>query len=247
VGVARVVDPQGREFEVVSDVGAPGSVVHVLVHGIGMSHRSLSRLHAQLARSATVHSIDLPGFGGLPRPSAVLDIETMAAALGRVVAGLGAEKVVIIGHSMGAQWAVELGRQRPDLVSHVVVIGPVVNDQHRCVLAQGLALGLDSLRESPAANAMVLTDYIRCGIRWYAAQLGPMMTYPIERRVEDLRLPLLVVRGGTDHVAGRRWCRRLRDAAGRSRLVEIPGRPHHAQYYAPRAVASAIRDFVGAA
>ena len=229
-----------------SDVGAPGSPVYVLVHGIGMSHLSLSRLHAQLARTATVHSMDLPGFGGLPRPSTLLDVETMAAALGRVVAGLGAEKVVVVGHSMGAQWAVELGRQRPDLVSHVVVIGPVVDDAHRSVPAQGLALALDSLRESPAANAMVLTDYIRCGLRWYMAHLGPMMTYPITRRVAELHPPLLVVRGGNDHVAGRRWCRRLRDAAPASRFVEIPGRPHHAQYDAPRAVASAIRDFVGA-
>ena len=37
---------------------------YVLVHGIGASHRYLTPLHADLARSADVYSIDLPGFGG---------------------------------------------------------------------------------------------------------------------------------------------------------------------------------------
>lgn len=41
---------------------------YVLLHGIGMSHRYLARLHAELATDAEVHSIDLPGYAGLPKP-----------------------------------------------------------------------------------------------------------------------------------------------------------------------------------
>jgi pimeloyl-ACP methyl ester carboxylesterase len=241
----RVVDPQGREFRVFSSSGEPGAPVYVLVHGIGMSHRSLERLHGVLAENATVHTIDLPGFGGVPRPRGDLDVPTMAAALGRVIDGLGAPRVVAVGHSMGAQWVTELGLQRPDLVSHVVTIGPAVDARHRTLVAQALALGIDSTRELPGTNAIVFTDYLRCGVRWYARQAQEMLAYPIEERVSLLRMPLLVVRGGWDPVAGRRWSREVRDAGG-AELVEIPRRPHHAQRSAPRAVASAIRAFVEA-
>lgn len=243
---ARVVDPQGREFRVITSTGVPGEPVYVLVHGIGMSHRSLARLHAVLAANATVHSIDLPGFGGVPRPGADLDIATMAAALGRVIDGLGATRVVAVGQSMGAQWVTELGVQRSDLVSHVVAVGPAVDARHRSALAQGIALAVDSTRESPGVNAIVVADYVRCGIRWYTVQLRHMLAYPIEDRVALLRMPLLVVRGGWDPVAGRRWSREVCGRARVARLVEIPRRAHHAQYAAPRAVAGAIRSFVDA-
>lgn len=91
---------------------------------------------------------------------------------------------------------------------------------------------------------MVLTDYARCGPRWYARQLPHMLAYPMEERAGALERPLLVVRGGRDPIAGLRWCRRLRDAAPRARLVEMPGHPHLVQHTAPRAVASALQDFL---
>ncbi|KAA9133781.1 alpha/beta hydrolase [Microbacterium caowuchunii] len=241
---ARTAAVAGLTFRIHSSVHPDPAAVYVLVHGIGMSHRYLRRLHAVLAQRATVHSLDMPGFGGTPKPRREVPVEEMAAALGGVVVLLGSEPVVAVGHSMGSQWVVELGATRPDLVSHVVVIGPVTDDHRRNGSVQALALGLDSCGEPPAANAIVFTDYVRCGPRWYLRQLGPMLTYPIERRVAELSAPLLIIRGGADPVATRQWCRRLRDAAGTGRLVEVPGRPHIVQWGAPRAVASALRAFV---
>lgn len=213
----------------------------VLIHGIGMSHRYLAKLHDLLAAEGPVYSIDLPGFGGLPKPGADVDVAAMAAALGEVVASLGLPPVVLVGQSMGCQWVVELAVQRPDLVAHVVTIGPVVDAAHRTVLAQSTALAVDTLGESPGANALVFTDYLRCGVPWYLTQLRHMLRYRIEDRAAELTRPLLIVRGGRDPIAGQEWCRRLRDAAPDARLVVIPGHHHNAQQSAPRAVASAIQ------
>jgi pimeloyl-ACP methyl ester carboxylesterase len=60
-------------------------------------------------------------------------------------------------------------------------------------------------------------------------------------------VPLLVMRGGKDPIAGVDWCRRVRDSARRGSLVVVPGHHHVVQYTAPRAVASAITSFVAAA
>ena len=89
-----------------TETHAPGVVTYVLVHGIGMSHRYFAPLHAALPRSARVISIDLPGFAGLPQPERDLEVEDMGRLLAELVAVLALGRVVYVGHSMGAQWAV---------------------------------------------------------------------------------------------------------------------------------------------
>lgn len=213
----------------------------VLVHGIGVSHRYLARLHTVLAHGGrTVYSVDLPGFGGLPKPTRDLDVPAMAAALAELIESLAAEPVVLVGHSMGSQWAVEVGIQHPELVSHVVAMGPVADARHRSVWAQTVALAKDTFGEAPEINALVFSDYVRCGIPWYLTQLRHMLSYPIEDRVGSLARPLTIVRGARDPIAGLDWCRTLRDRAMDADLVLIPGQHHVAQHGAPRAVAAAI-------
>ncbi|MDR7234745.1 alpha/beta hydrolase [Agrococcus sp. BE272] len=212
----------------------------VLVHGIGMSQRAMHRLHRTLRPGALVLSIDMPGHAGLPVPRREVDVLEMAGALGALLARLGLPPVVLVGHSMGAQWAVELAVQRPELVSRVVAIAPVVDAARRSVREQLVALLADAVREPPSLVEIACTDYLRCGVAWYAAQLRQTLAYPIERRLPVLRRPLLIVRGAHDTVAGEAWCRALRDAAPDAALVRIPGHHHAAQHSAPRAVAAAI-------
>lgn len=240
----RRIDIAGLCFGLIESARPAGSTgpLMVLVHGIGMSHRYLSRLHAVLAQSTRVVSVDLPGFAGLPkpRPDAAVDVMSMGRALADVVASLGESRVVLVGHSMGAQWAIEAALHRPDAVSAVVLIGAVADEEHRSLPAQASGLALDTFGESPAINTVVFTDYLRCGVPWYLRQVRHMLAYPTEKRVRGLSAPVLVMRGGRDPISGREWCRRLRDSARVSRLVEIPGHHHVVQQSAPRAVADSI-------
>jgi len=217
------------------------SPAYVLVHGIGMSHRYLSRLCTELAADAEVHMIDLPGFGGLPKPKTSPDVAAMARALGTVVDELGLREATLVGHSMGAQWVVELAVQRPDLARTVVAIGPVTDDERRGALMQSLLLARDSALEPPRANAMVLTDYTRCGPLWYARQARHMLRYPIEDRVALLTVPLLALRGSADPIAREGWVRRLAARALAGSVSVIPGHRHLVQHTAAASVAERIR------
>ena len=212
----------------------------VLIHGIGVSHRYFSRLYRHLARTRTVACIDLPGFGGVSKPGSDPDIVAMAAGIGEVIDALGLDRVVLVGQSMGSQWAVETALQRPELVSLAVAIGPVADVAHRTALDQMRALALDTLGEPPWINAVVLVEYVLCGIPWYLTQLRHMLRYPLEDKVADLPMPLLVIQGSADPIAGLRWCRLLRDSARSANLAIVPGHHHLVQQSAPRAVASAI-------
>ncbi|MGD8194373.1 alpha/beta fold hydrolase [Herbiconiux sp. P18] len=245
---AHVID--GLPFAVFateSTAPGPGTAEppFVLVHGIGTSHRYLARLHGLLARTADVYSIDLPGFGGVAKPDGVPDVTAVASGLATLLESLGVAGAIAIGHSMGAQWVTELAVLRPDLVSRVVLIGPVTDDRHRTLRAQAVALALDTLGETPVVNAMVFTDYLRAGPVWFLQHAQFMRDYPLEHRVRELAGPMLVLRGGDDPVAGPDWCRRLRrEAPAGSRVVVVPGHRHVVQHTAAPAVASAIRAFL---
>jgi pimeloyl-ACP methyl ester carboxylesterase len=236
---ARVIAAGGLSSHVYSLAGPHSSSagpVFVLLHGIGMSHRYYRRLQTLLAGHGDTHSIDLPGFGAAARPDRQISVAEYATVIAGTLETLGTGPVVVVGHSMGTQFATELAVLRPDLVSHVVLIGPVVDSARRSVLRQSLRLGLDSLMESPSGNAIVFTDYARSGLRWYLTELPVMMSYDLEGRLSKV----LVARGSRDPVAPRSWCRKLSGIARNGRFVEIPGKPHIVQHGAAARMAADI-------
>ncbi|SEJ57027.1 Pimeloyl-ACP methyl ester carboxylesterase [Arthrobacter sp. yr096] len=242
----RIVWSKGTPFP------APGAdhgtePAYVLIHGIGVSHRYLARLHSVLAASAPTYSLDLPGFAGTPKPGHQLSAEDYGAFIAEALASRGIDSYVLVGHSMGVQFAIEAALHAPERARQLVLMGPVVDSRHKNVMRQSLALTLDGLlRESPSSNWLVITDYLRCGPRWYFTELPVMMTYPTEKRLAGIRVPVLVLRGSRDNVAGPEWSLRLSRAVPQGRLVEIPGVGHVAQHMRPNAVADAIRSFVTA-
>ncbi|WP_307453793.1 MULTISPECIES: alpha/beta fold hydrolase [Microbacterium] len=218
-----------------------GAPAYVLVHGIGMSHRYYTRLHVALAEDAEVHAVDLPGFGGVPKPGWVPGIRETADALGHVLDELGVRDAVLVGQSMGSQWVVELAQQRPDLARGIVALGPVVDSARRRALTQALLLARDSALEPPRLNGIVVSDYLRCGPVWYARQAVHMLRYPIEDRVATLAPPLLVLRGSNDPIAAQEWAVRLAARAPDAEVAVITGHRHLAHFTAPRETAERIR------
>lgn len=220
---------------------------YILVHGIGVSHRYLRKLHRQLARSAPTYSLDLPGFGGTPRPGRQLPVEEYGAFIAEALKASGIHTYILVGHSMGVQFAIEAALSAPSRARRLVLMGPVVDERHRSARRQGVALFLDALlRESPSSNWAVFTDYLRCGPRWYFTELPVMMEYPTEQRLAGINVPVLVLRGEQDRIAGREWSRRLSCVAPQGFFSEIPRTGHVAQHLRPREVAGAITSFAAA-
>lgn len=239
----RTLDVGGYELAVHTSAGPPDAPVFVLVHGIGMSHRYLARLHGELARAGTVHSVDLPGFGGTRRPAARMSIADGAAALGGALDRLGVAGVVLVGHSMGAQFVTELAARRPALVARLVLIGPATDRRRARPLVQALDLARDALKEPPSGNALTFVDYLRCGPRWYLTELTSMLTYRTDERLGDVVAPTLVIRGTDDPIARREWCTDLAAVAADGSLVEIPGQRHLVQHTAAARTADAVLAF----
>ena len=216
---------------------------YLLLHGIGLSHRAFIGLEAHLSHHGRVINFDLPGFGSTPRPSHRMSVEDYAATIRRELHDRDAGPVVVVGHSMGAQFAVELARQHPDAVTHVVLVGPVVDAKKRSLVAQSLALLRDSALEPPRTQFMVITDYLRCGPRWFLREVRSMLEYPTHIAITDLTQPVLVLRGENDPIADASWCESLRGRAADGAVVTIADNRHNVVHSDPSASAAAIIEF----
>jgi pimeloyl-ACP methyl ester carboxylesterase len=239
---------QGRLYASVQPEGAGGRPTYVLLHGIGVSHRYLARLHQELAKEADVYSFDLPGFGKTSNPGRQLQVEEFAAFVSSVLMDAGVSSYVPVGHSMGTQFAVELALKEPDRVAGVVLMGPVVETSRKSVARQAMALTRDSMfSESASCNAVVFSDYLRAGPRWYMTELPVMMEYPLEERLAAVSQPVLVLRGTRDPIARRPWCVNLAEVAQQGTMAEVLGQGHVFQHTAPVIAAQAINGWVRAA
>lgn len=233
-----------------------GHTTFVLVHGIGVASRYYSRLADSLSTSATVHTVELPGFGGAPEPKQSMSVSDQAELLAAFLRARNIEDPVLVGHSMGAQWVLEVAWLHPDLTARLALMGPVVNPAKRTVRQQALRLFQHFLTDRPSVNARILFDYIRCGPRWYLKTLPHMMDYPtLERtaalgeryRSAGLGLPqVLVVRGARDAIAPHSWAALLADSAPNGRLLEVAGHMHVVQFFGAAEVASGLRRLASA-
>jgi pimeloyl-ACP methyl ester carboxylesterase len=213
-------------------VSPPGAPVFVLVHGVGLSHRSFSRLAASLAAHGSVLAPDLPGFGEAAGPGRRLGIDEMVDALlprlDDAVAAAGVEApLVVLGHSLGAEIATEIARRRPHAVRALVLVGPVVDPEAWGAWGQGRRLALDIWGEPPLTAVMVGRDYARGGLFSFAAGVRSMLRYDTLGRLADVIVPVLVLRGEHDPIAPSEWATRLSAAASSGRSAEVAGAVHN--------------------
>ncbi|WP_168199830.1 alpha/beta fold hydrolase [Citricoccus sp. SGAir0253] len=226
--------------------GAPGARPLVLVHGIGVSGDYFLPLAEVLAAGHEVHVVDLPGYGGTPRPPRPLGVGELAEVLAGTVAALGLQAPVLLGHSMGCQVVVDAIAGHPGLAAGYVLLGPTVDPRARSLPAQAWRLARDTLREPPRTNAVIFRDYARMGLVRYLRTSRSMLADRIEADIARCDVPGLVVRGGRDPIAPRAWVRQLAAAAPRARSAEVPGAPHAVQHVRPRELAAVITPFLEA-
>jgi pimeloyl-ACP methyl ester carboxylesterase len=230
-----------REYDVDIRTYGSGAAQVVLVHGIGASGRYYSRLVEELATTSTVHTVEMPGFGSTPTPDSTLDMADFAAVTCDALRAAGIGPAQWVGHSMGCQVVTEMALYAPDLVTSVVLLGPTINRGERHAVLQGLRLAQDCLREPPAVNWIVFTDYLRAGPLWYLRTLPKMVRHRLEERIGKVQAPVTLVRGARDPIVPSGWLQELAAARPGAVLVELPRQPHVCMFTEPAQTAALLR------
>lgn len=219
-----------------------GEPTYLLVHGIGMGRSVFADLVAHLDDSAEVIAVDLPGYGEAPEPARVLTMERTADLIGAYLKANVGEPAVVIGHSMGAQVALELGARHPESVAKLVLVGPTVDPTARTAPRQLARLLRDIAVESPRVIARGAREYLRAGPR-IGTKFQAMLAHRPEDVLPRVAAPTLVLRGEDDLVVTREWCQRVVAGLPDARYGEVPGHGHETMIRDAARAAALIRAF----
>ncbi len=96
----------------------------VLIHGLAEYGLGWGRFPVFIEPSYDVVVIDLRGHGMSDKPETGYDLESMAEDLFWVVKTLNLIKPVVLGHSLGANVAIEFARQNPGLLRGIILEDP---------------------------------------------------------------------------------------------------------------------------
>jgi 2-hydroxy-6-oxonona-2,4-dienedioate hydrolase len=171
----------------------------VLVHGLGVSSRYMVPLAEQLSEFYPVWAPDLPGHGRSSRPQHVLDIRQLAAALHKWMQGIGIERGVLIGNSMGCQVIVELADLAPECISAAVLLGPTM-DPSGGVVGQVRRLFMDQFREPVSLIPLQAFDYLGNGPIRTVMTFRKALRQDMIERAARLVAPTLILRGEHDPI-----------------------------------------------
>ncbi|MFL6451907.1 MAG: alpha/beta fold hydrolase [Bryobacteraceae bacterium] len=103
--------------------GEPGSPPVVLIPGWSVSSSYFVPFAERLASRFRVYSPDLPGNGYSAAPTEPLDIAGLTKVLLDWMDAAKIGRAILVGHSMGAQIALEAALRAPQRVDRIVLIG----------------------------------------------------------------------------------------------------------------------------
>lgn len=223
--------------------GAPVDGVSplVVVPGLGALGYLAPLVHA-CATWTQVHLLDVPGFGHRVTADCPAGLGHITETVGAWLDGTGGARVLLLGHSTGAQAALRVALDRPDRVALLALGGATFPPQAR---APGALLRrvVATLRHERAGELPAVLPYYLRGARRLPELLASALADRPEDVVGAVAPPVLVLRGEHDLLCPPDWAARL-TRGGRD--VVLPG-GHNAPYTSPEATSAALRQAEAAA
>jgi pimeloyl-ACP methyl ester carboxylesterase len=105
---------------------APPAIL--LVHGLASNARIWDLLAPLLAPNFRLAAIDQRGHGMSDKPDGGYDLATIAGDLAGAIAALGWSRPLVVGHSWGANVALQLAADHPDLPAGIVLLDGGTNE-----------------------------------------------------------------------------------------------------------------------
>lgn len=203
-----------------ANAGAPAVV---LVPGLGALGYLLDTLTG-CGAWADAFLLDLPGFGTRGRRPCAPDLPAVAAAAARWVDEVaGSPRVVLAGHSTGAQVALRVAALRPDRVHALVLMGPTFPPSGRTPTGLLRPLARTAAHEPLGLLPATVPYYLRGGPQAVLRFLRSAQADEPEQVITRVSCPVLLARGEHDHLAPRWWLDRLAAPTRRAEVRTVPG------------------------
>jgi pimeloyl-ACP methyl ester carboxylesterase len=205
----------------------------VLIPGLGLDQRSSVRVRRRIVAGVAL----LPGMG---RRVTVPPTDVLARLL---LDQLGPGPVVLVGHSQSCLVAVAAATL-DDRVAGLLLLGPMTYPPLRRPWVLVVRWVRTAVHEPWWQVPLILAQWLTVGPRAMAALWRRTAPDPIEDRLREVAVPVVVVRGARDAICPRDWARHLAGRAPQGRLVELPGAGHMTVQTHPDDVVRLVRELL---
>ena len=249
------------------ETGTTGPTV-VLLHGWSAFKELWWSTLLALAPHAHAYAPDMPGHGDSPLLGST-SMRQIAERIERFCMIRGDNRIMLVGHSMGGNIALELTLARPDLVERLVLVDAAVQPAEMPMYTRSYldqTFGWAVLRTSMAAARQIgmvgrlvphahqggvvlpalrrVTYMARHDAAALRALLDSLFENPIGPRLADLHLPMLVISGEFDPLVPPPLSRRVAAAIPGAQYAVIRRAAHNPMDERPREFNAVLLEFL---
>ena len=254
-GSQRYVEVRGANLY--TQIYGRGPPIVFLHGGMAFFDNSFAKQRDYFATYRTVVGIDQRGYGHSPDGPWSLSYQMMADDTAAVIDQLGLGPVDVVGHSDGADLALILARDHPNMVRHLVISGANIRvdlspeqKQRAHWSPQQLAAHLRAVADS--LPPWFLPDYSKVSpdgpehwmtllAKSYDMWLQPVVIEPAD--LKKISIPVLVMAGDHDFTSVEENAEIFRDLPN-GQLIIVPASNHGTFNNRPELVNLAIREFL---
>jgi pimeloyl-ACP methyl ester carboxylesterase len=229
----------------------------VLIHGWTGDANAWRLVTPELAKRVRVVALDLPGHGQSDKPQTAYSMEFYARAVEAVMRAAGADRAVLVGHSMGGPIIRQFYRLYPEKTLALVsvdgalqnlysgMLDPVIEQlrtpAYKDIASKFIASmfanpGTDELRDATVATTVATPQYVM-------VSSFEGMRDPIIWNDDPIRVPLLVVNANSPYWTPQ-YVEYVRKLAPEVDYRVIEGTGHFVQLEKPQELTAAILAFL---
>ncbi len=237
----------------------------ILLHGLLMDRSMWDHQVESLQNAYRVVTFDSPGHGASPLRESGYTLAELASALREAARGLGIERAVWGGHSMGAYTALCLTLEAPETVAALILIdgnpgveNPMMVPQYDAMLSVARETGISEDLANVVGTiffgeAAQTKDDIRRWVKHFAGLDGRAIEAAcravfdrpdISSRLSEIEKPVLVIHGSEDFPNPIEIAHTLAAGLNDAELIEVAGAGHTPPVESPSEVSAAIRTFI---
>ncbi|QBR02119.1 alpha/beta fold hydrolase [Paraburkholderia pallida] len=216
-----------------------GELALVFLHYYGGSSRTWDTVANQLSERYRIVATDHRGWGESDAPADGYGIADLAADAEGVIAALGLQRYVLVGHSMGGKVAQLIASRRPSGLEGLVLIAPsppspmLLSDEQRATLSgayqsrEAVEFVIDHVLTAKPLDAacreQIIEDSLRAAPQAKAAWPNVAMREDITAAAASIAAPTIVISGELDQV----------DRVATLEAELLPRIPHAAMHILP--------------
>lgn len=232
----------------------------LFLHGFPLDHTIWNPVIPLLKDKARLILPDLRGHGQTDSPDSIYSMATIAEDMVRLLDGLGLEKAILVGHSMGGYAALAFAHLYPDrLVGLCLAATQAAADsterkagRYATIqeveqigtgkLADGMSARLTSRPELVARIRRVILGTTPIGIR--GSLMGMAERPDMTAHLAEIKVPAVVIAGELDQINPLEKSEEMARLLPEGHLVLVPGAGHMPMLEAPEWVAEAILGLI---